>query len=66
MSLTIDNQQNIDTTQDIQEFLLEPSTTYPTSVVNNIPNSGNVVGGEYPVWNGSTFGLQGSSIVDLG
>jgi len=66
MSLTIDQQRNIETTQDIQDFLLEPSTTYPSGVQNNIPNSINTTGGEIAVWNGSTWALEGNTSLGIG
>ena len=64
MSMTIDQQHIVETTQDIQDFLLEPSTTYPSDVKNNIPNATN--NGSFPVWYGGTYTIGGDTSIRVG
>ena len=65
-SLTIDNQAVIETLQDIQDFLLEPSTTYPADVENNVPNGSSH--GQVPFWSttSNTYQLTGNTSISIG
>jgi hypothetical protein len=57
---SVDNYQNIENYNDVIDVLVQENA------INNIPNSSNTIGGEIPVWDGSTFSLQGNTSLGIG